>query len=93
MNERQGTDINDSTEKTEMYETMNNVDNYSDYNEIHTNNTPTRKTTTSSKDTPKQSKEPITDEDETAKQLTTMNETSRPRRTKTTPRHLQNDIL
>ena len=47
MNERLGTDIDDSTEKTEMHETMNNVGNYRDYNKIYTNHTPTSELTTS----------------------------------------------
>ena len=40
MNERLGTDIDDSTEKTEMHKTTNNVNNYSDY-EIYTNHAAT----------------------------------------------------
>ena len=46
VNERIGTDIDDSTEKTEMNETRNIIDNYGDYNEIHTNYTPTSEKTT-----------------------------------------------
>ena len=78
--------------------TMNNVDNYSDYNEIDTNQTPTPETTTKREETPKQTMEPITDEDETTitteeNETTTTNKASQPRRTKTTPRHLQVYIL
>ena len=95
MNESLGTDIYDSTENIEMHETMNNTDRYRDYNEIRTNNTPTPET---SEDTPKQSKESMTDEYETTiattatekNEATTTNETrtSRPRST----RHLQDNI-
>ena len=102
VSERLGTDIYDSIEKTVMHETMNYVDNYSDYNEIRTNHTPTPEITSASQDTPKQSEEPIADEDETAIATTTTDEnettinetrTSRPRRTKTMPRNLQYYIL
>ena len=95
MNKRLGTDIDDSIEKTVMHEIMNNVNNYCDYYEIRTNHTPIPETITS-EDTPKQSEEPITDEDETTiattteeNETTTTNEerTSRPRKTKTTLRH------
>ena len=51
VNERLGTDIDDSNRKTEIHETMNNVDNYSDYNEIRTNHTSTPETTWTSEGT------------------------------------------
>ena len=88
VNERWGTDIDDSIEKTEMHETLNYADNNRDYNEIRTNHTPTPETTTS-ENTPKQSDVPITDETAIAtttkeKETTTTNEarTSRSRRKK-----------
>ena len=104
MNERVGTDINDSTKKTEMNETRNRIDNYGDYNEIRTNYTQTLETTTKNESAPNQAEETISDEDEIAIATTTVidenetaktNETrtSRPRKTKTTPRHLQDYIL
>ena len=104
MNERLGTDIDDSIEKTEINETRNNIDDYGNYNEIRTSYTPTAPTTASNAGTPNQADETITDEDERAIATTTVTDehettktndasTSRPRKTKTTQRHLQDYIL
>ena len=71
MNERVGTDIDDSNENTEMTEARNDIDNCDDYNEKRTNCTPTPGTTTN-EGTPNQAEETITDEDETAISTTTV---------------------
>jgi len=91
VNERLGTDTDNSTDRMEIQETKNNVDNYSDYDEICTNYTPTPEATTIIENTPQKPDEPSTDEDENG--ATNEGGTKRPRRKKDTPRHLKDYIL